>query len=189
MLRAWVVSFLIVAVAVGATLWYLDRDDAGDQGTRPAPPAAPRPVLDVESIEAYIRIQAEIDRILSGSIADGSISTPEGGEANRAEIHGLLQKHGYSKASWDRVRRRVEDAVVAMRAEKNRPERLAEIDREISVKEAALDGASDSVREQLEKDIAMLRAMKESKVALHEADIALLERYWTDLDRLAPHVR
>jgi hypothetical protein len=188
-LRAWVVSFLIVAVAVGATLWYLDRNDGNEREQQPRPPAAPRQVLDAESIEAYIRIQSEIDRVLARAIADGSISTPEGGEANRAEIHGLLQKHGYSAGSWDRVRRRVENAVVTMRAQKNRPERLAEIDREISVKEAALDGASDSVREQLEKDIAMLRALKESKVALHEADIALLERYWTDLDRIAPRVR
>lgn len=186
MARAWLVSFLLVAAVVAATLWYLGKDD------RDAPPdgtPGPRQVLDVASVEAYIRIQPEIDRILAASIADGSISTPEGGEANRAAVHGVLQKHGFHERSWERVRRRVEDAVVAMRAIQQRPERLAEIDREIAVKEAALEGASDSVREQLKKDLSMLRELKEKRVALHDADRAILERYWTDLDRIAPRVR
>jgi len=186
LLRAWIVSFLLVAAVVAATLWYLGRRD---EGSKPVGPPPVRQVLDVRSVEDYIRIQPEIDRILQRSIADGSISTPEGGAANRDAVYAVLRKHGYDEGSWDRARRRVEDAVVALRADKQRPERLAEIDREIGVKVAALDGASDSVREQLEKDLARLRAMKDERVAIHEADRAIMERYWTDLDRIAPRVR
>jgi len=180
-MRPWVVSFLLVAAVTGGVLWYLEgRSEPDDPGS--GGPAGPPPqVLDVQSVEDYIRITPRIDDIVVRAQADGTSAA--------AEVAGLLATHGYSHASWDRVRRRVEDAVVLARQLRDMPKHVEEIDREIAVKEAALEGASDSVRASLEKDLELLRRMREERPRINASDQALLQRYWTDLDRIAPHVR
>lgn len=152
-------------------------------------PKGPEQVLDVESVRAYLEIAPRVHDILARSATDGSITTPEGGAANRAKIEGLLRRHGYGWDSWTRVRKRVEHMVSMMRAEKRRPEDIEELDRQIAVKEAALEGAGDAMRKRLEQDLEKLRAMKSARIEIHEADRAILQRFWTDLDRVAPHVR
>ena len=49
-----------------------------------------------------------------------------------------------------------------------------------------LADASEGLKKKLEIDLAELRRLRELEIVIHEADRKLVERYWTDLDRLAP---
>lgn len=182
-MRPWIVSFLIVAIAVGGVLfmWPADKGGQTDDDGKVAPAIQ---VLTRQSVENYIVIQPQIDLIVISSM-----NNPNAGNANREKIFALLQKHGYTRQSWDRTRRYIEDSVVLMRQAQRKPEREAELAEQIKMKKAALDGASDKMRAQLEKELATLRKLLEEGTIIHEADRTIMERYWADLDRIAPRVR
>lgn len=182
-MRPWIVSFLIVAIAVGGVLsmWPEDKGAQKDDDAKIAPGVQ---VLDRQSVENYIVIQPQIDLIVIGSM-----NNPNAGTANREKIFALLQKHGYTRQSWDRTRRLIEDSVLLMRRSEREPEINAELQKQIKMKEAALDGSSDKMRAQLESELANLRKLLEEGTIIHAADRTIMERYWTDLDRIAPRVR
>jgi hypothetical protein len=182
-MRPWVISFLIVALAVGGVL-YLWPGDKGGQADGDSKVAPAVQALTRESVESYIVIQPQIDLIVIGSM-----NNPNAGPANREKIFALLQRHGHTDKSYDRMRRLIEDSVVLMRRAQREPEIEAELEKQIKMKEAALDGSSDKMRAQLESELAKLRQLLEEGTIIHEADRTLMERYWADLDRIAPRVR
>ncbi|MHC4848716.1 MAG: hypothetical protein ACYTEG_09710 [Planctomycetota bacterium] len=182
-MRPWVLSLLIVTIAVGGVLYLWPEDKStpkdGDSKIDPA-----IQVLDRQSVENYIVIQPQIDLIITSSMGN-----PNAGKANSEKIFALLQKHGYTDKTYDRTRRLIEDSVVLMRRSQREPEINAELEKQIKMKEAALDGSSDKMRAQLERELTDLRRLLEEGTIIHAADRTIMERYWADLDRIAPRVR
>ncbi|MHC4941205.1 MAG: hypothetical protein ACYTHK_19905 [Planctomycetota bacterium] len=174
-MRPWLISLLIVAIAVGGTLYLLPEKK------EPAPKDEPAmQVLDRETVESYITIAPQIDRIVMSNPTDPT---------NKDKVYALLQKHGQSNASWDRIRRRVEDSVLLMRRAQRQEETDAELDRQIAMKEAAYRDSEGKVKESLAQEIAHLKKIREEGTIIHEADRKIMERYWADLDRIAPRMR
>lgn len=181
-MRPWIISFFIVAIAVGGVLYLMppSRDGGGSSNEE----VAAVQVLNRETVETYIRIQPQIDLLMQEAFRN-----PERAKDNPAKIYALLQQHGLDRNSWDRIRRSVEDSVVLMRQSGRSEERKAELDKQIELKTAALEGSSEKVRRQIEKDLVALRKLRDEGTIIHESDRALMERYWADLDRIAPRVR
>ena len=182
-MRVWVISFCIVAVLTGGYLW-MTRDtggngsDTGNNGVRPVPQE-----LDIESVEAYLKIEQELDRERLEALQTGK---PE--EIDE-RTYAVLQKNGHSKTSWNELRRRVEEVVVALRLEAKAPKERAELEQRIRMKREAADAATGALQKTLRKEAEMLEQLRDNSVIrLNENDREIAMRYWRDLDRVVPRL-
>ena len=179
--RAWVVSFLVVAALTGLYLWSTAEDGATAPWTGNGSGArSQEQLLDVQSVELYCTVEPELDRVRVEAIRAGKPETI--GDA----VYAVLQTHGVDQARWNRIRRNVEDIVDAIRLEAKLPERRADLDRQIEMKQETLRGAKGDLKKRLEQEIAVLQAERDAVYTIHDADRELVRRYWKALDALVP---
>jgi len=176
------VALLAVLTAGGCR----DEEPAAAPGRKP--PSSP---LAEREVRNYIEVAPGVFRIYE------SVLDPAGppNAAQRKEIpkklDAYLAKHHHTRATWNRLSRRVGYVVNAIRFEEERPRRNKELQQEIGKqKQLAEDATDDLLREQTATRIAQLEAQRDAPAPpTHEADRALVKSFWTDLDRLVPRRR
>jgi len=182
MTRVWITSFLAVAVIVGGILLFTrDEQPAKASGSDGAPVL--RQTITANDVLQYLEVYPKVDAITLAAIQSGDPT-----RANiREEVAVVLNAHSLSFETWESLYKRVEDAVNAIRAEKNNPKRLGEIQTRIAAKQLALTDAEGNFKEQLEKDIAALEAVRDRKLrGLNDVDREVVMRYWAQLNEIAP---
>lgn len=191
-LKVWVISFCVVAgvtaaVLVGTSDKKLSGDSSGKSSgpqTRSGGNTPIEQTLDVQSVEKYLTVQPELDKVYLAAARSG------GQQDTKAKVYAVLQQNGLDSGSWNHVRRRVEEVVIAIRLEADLPRELAELDRRIDLKKEAHDRASGALKTQLAKDIELLERLRNNtKITLHETDRELVRRYWRALDQAVPQIR
>ena len=201
-MRPWIVSFVVVALCVGAVLW-LWRDDPARDSARlaaggadtPASTAPQGPLLTEPDVRAYLdvypRIQDALGRMgrtMQEATARGKVlDTERLGAEMRADVANWLKPHHLTLQDWDDVRRRVEFVVDCERWERDRPDRERELRDTIDRKRAALAGAStDAERNVLQAEIERFEAQFGVQApAVAEEDLRLVRSFWAELDRVA----
>jgi len=194
--RVWIVSFLLVAGVVAGVL-HVTR---GDEPTKEPPPRAapPRTPLQEGEVRAYLTVMPAVNAQNQANAAEFADIWQKTGQypndpamamRHRAAVETILQKHGYTTGTFQRLRERVEVVVDILRWESDATNREAEFDRRIKEREEMLESATGAVRTQIERDLAQLKERrKAAPPPLHESDRELVTRFWAQLDPLAPRV-
>jgi len=187
MIRAWTLSFLVVAIAVGAILWFTRDDEPTKQQSQPdSQPTTRAQTLTNNDVLKYLEVWPKIDAVLIASAQSGNASPT----ATRDAIREVLALHALSEESWDQLWRTLEDAVNGVRAEQENPMRLAKIDRRIAIKQEAIAAADGALKDQLGKDLAILQAERDRYIKpVHPTDREVLMRYWDQLNSIVPRLR
>ena len=112
MLRAWIISFLAVGLVVGAILFFT-QEKTPDADTPDKPPVnQTKPQsLTANDVLKYLEVFPDVNATM--------YEVAKSGQANRetmlAAIRPMLATHQLSPESWDKLWRRVEDVVNAIR--------------------------------------------------------------------------
>lgn len=193
-MKQWLVSALVVGVAVAAVLAFKGKPE-----TEPEGPKAwtPRPLTEKEVLD-YLEVTPKVHILLqriakefAGPFSQQKAIPEDLNEQALAAVELLLQAHGHTRTTYQQVKRRVERVVDAMRAERNLKKRLADIDTEIAAKEQMRDlqGEGSAERTIFEADLDVLHKQREAAreaAAVQDADRELAERHWDKLNALAP---
>ncbi|MEM8882940.1 MAG: hypothetical protein AAGD14_02630 [Planctomycetota bacterium] len=184
MLRVWLTSFVLVALVAGAILYFAQQKPTTviDSSTPQV-----RRTLDEASVRKYIRIEPEIDRIMIRSMRSG---TPPGKQTQQ-DVEALLHAHGMDRASWNRLRTQVDDVVNILRLEREAPKEKARVEEQLRMKrDARAEAQQADLQKQLDREIADLeRKLAFELRPVHPQDRAVVESYWTDLNRIAARLR
>lgn len=194
-MRPWIVSAVAVAILVAGALLYFDRDGDGSGGgsRRVVEPPRPAPLTERE-VRKYLEVMPQLNSML-GRIADEYQKQHAAGEVNEAfgtysqqRITDLLAQCHVTRASFDRLRRRVEGVVDAVIQEKQLAARRKELDGKIAEKKQQLAMVKDEkTRELLRNDIAEFQRQREMPApAIDPADRELVKSFWRDLEKAVP---
>lgn len=179
MLRVWVTSALLVAIAVGAVLYFTSGPDPEPPPPRPLR-FVPDPLAEWE-VRRYLEVFPELDRLLKEHASRLEDAT--------GAVHDLLARRSMTPGDWDVLWRRVEDAVNRVRAVDDWPQGSERLRETIAQRERMLADAQGATKEQLTKDVAFLKeALERGPPPVHPKELELLRSFWNDLDRIVPTV-
>jgi hypothetical protein len=194
MLRAWLLSALGVGIVVAVILF--SREDPGGEVADIPRRNSPAP-LAYEEVETYITVMPQVKAKL-GEVAEEVMRRwsaagryPDDPELDlRAQtiVDQVLASHHLTRASFTKVRNRVEYAVDVVRWEQEADRRNAKLDAQIIEKEQLLEMAGgDAMRKQLEQDLDRIRAQRTDEgPPLHERSRTMVKQNWAALARIAP---
>ena len=192
--RVWLTCAVVTAAVVAVVLVLTNRPAAEADG--PRAPKAPPPLSEQE-VRAYIDINPQITHIL-GDVARRFQATRRPGDATddalgmqaQAQVAALLERRHLSPEAWERLQRRVEYAINAVRAQDQLENERGAMEERKRMKEALLGNlAREDEKEMVRKEIAELEALLEGRgPALSDRDRELIRQYWKALDAAAPGV-
>jgi chromosome segregation ATPase len=197
-MRPWIVSAVVVAIVAAGAIVFFDNggEDGGNKtgGKRPvARQPAPAPLTESE-VRKYLEVMPQLNEML-GRIAREYEERRRAGQADEAfgtysqqRITELLAQCHVTREQFDRLRRRVEGVVDAIREEKQLEARREELDRKIAEKKRHLEMVKDEkTRELLENDIAEFKRQQEMPAPpIRPADRELVKSFWRDLEKAVP---
>ncbi len=199
--QRWILSFVVVAAAVGAYLYATDRDTPAPKPTNPPPN---RPLEETE-IRQYLAIMSEIgaqyhkvgnafEAERRRALKAGSTGAEAKALAQRASAgmwDPFLARHQVTLPQITALRARVEYVVDGIRDEqlwntKAKKDLQAKLEEKRDLAERA--GADTVLEKQIKKDMAALQRTIDTWAPppIHPADRALVASFWADLDRVAP---
>ena len=192
--RIWLTCALATAVVVVAVILVTNRPEAEANGD--GPPKPPPPLTEQE-VRTYIEIMPQI-RQMFGDLAmefqrervanDGKADETAFQIKSQAQVDALLESRHLTRETWDKVRKRVEYAVDAVRAVPQLLEARPQIEEKIALKKALLAKlARADERAMIEKEIKDLEGLLEGKgPPLLDQDRDLVGQYWRALDEAVP---
>ncbi len=192
--RVWLTCALVAAAVVAVVLVLTSRPDAVADG--PKAPQAPPPLSEQE-VRAYIDVMPQIQRMLGDIAVEFEIARRAGpvdaeafGEKAQAQVDALLEKRHLTREMWERLSRRVEYGINAVRAAGLLESERAGMEERKRLKQELLKSlAREDERKLVEKEIREIEALLEGGgPALSDADRELLRQYWKPLDAAAPQV-
>jgi len=188
--RVWVVSGVLVAIAVAVYLGVTGEDPPRREG-KPLP-APTRPLSEAE-IRTYLKVWPKLNETLMGVAMretqrkERGVSDPEAAAAAQAAIDAVFAKHHQTRASWQVLSQRIRYVVERVRWANDTETRNADLDKKIAEKEALLEPATDKGRALLEKDLETLREARAFQPPpIPASDLSLVKSFWADLDRHVP---
>ncbi len=192
--RVWLTCALVTAAVVAVVLILTNRPAAEADG--PRAPKAPPPLSEQE-IRTYIDIMPQMTQILKdiamkfqAGRRPGDAADEELGVEAQAQVAALLERRHLTPDAWERLQRRVEYAINAVRARDQLERERAGMEERKKMKEALLENlAREDERELVRKEIAELQALLDGGgPALTDRDRELIRQYWRALDAAAPQV-
>jgi hypothetical protein len=191
--RVWLTCFVVTALVVGGVIVFQNRAPKADGAQLRE---APTPLTEDE-IRTYIAVMPEIQRILQDVGAEvqaerrrtgGQFDEAAFGVKSRSAVDALLEKYHLTEETWDKLSKRVEYVVEAIRFVEEREEARPRIEEQITMKKALLANLGKKEdRDQLEKEIEGLeKSLTYEGPPVRQADIDLARQYWRTLDPACP---
>jgi hypothetical protein len=181
---------VVVAVALVLT----NRPPAEANG--PKGPRAPAALTEQE-VRAYIEIAPDIQRKLGDVAAQYEIARRQGqvdaealGMQAAAHVDALLERRHLTRESWERLSKRVEYAVNAVRAAEELERERPGMEERLHLKKELLKRlAREDERKRVEQEIRELEALLEGGgPLLLDQDRELIRQYWKAVNAAAPQV-
>ena len=193
--RVWLTCAVAAAAVVAVVLLLTNRPPAEADG----PPKGPRPPspLTEQEVRAYIEVAPQIQRMLGDVAAryeilrrQGQVDAEALGMEAAAQVDALLERRHLTRESWERVQKRVEYAVNAVRAaEELEAERPGMEERLYLKKELLKRLAREDERKRVEQEIHELEALLAGGgPLLLDQDRELIRQYWKAVNAAAPKV-
>ena len=192
--RVWLTCAFAAAATVSVVLVLSSRPDAEAKGPKGPRPPAP---LSEQEVRSYIEVSPRIQGLLGDIAAKFEIGRIQGeaaaealGMQAAAQVDALLERRHLTRESWERLSKRVEYAVNAVRAAEELEKERAGIEERLHLKKELLKKlAREDERKAVEQEVREVEALLAGGgPLLLDQDRELIRQYWKSLDSAVPRV-